>query len=318
MTALRHLPDLFEVVGIVEEDRYWYNKRHMLDAYRGLTWMTEDELFETPNLDAVIIETDGNQLVPTALRSARWGLHIHLDKPAGQNLRDFDELIGICRQEKLALQLAYIYRYNPALKFCLQAVQNGWLGDIFEIHAVMSRYDGDNPEYRKWLSQFQGGAFYIFGGYLIDLVISMLGEPQRVCSFLKETRGDGLVDNGLAVLEYTKATATIRVSVEEVDGMKHRRFIVCGTNGTIEICPIEAPGGQYHSQPLLARLTLKTAMGGHASGTSIVDCGVLGDRYEKQLAEFWRIIRRKEDNPYPYEHEFLLHRVLLEACQIQT
>ena len=45
-------------------------------------------------------------------------------------------------------------------------MKNGWLGKVFEVHAVMSRYDGDNTEYRRWLSQFKGGAMYIFAGYL--------------------------------------------------------------------------------------------------------------------------------------------------------
>lgn len=55
---------------------------------------------------------------------------------------------------------------------------------------------------------------YIFAGYLIDLVLMILGKPDKVTSFLKQTRNDGLIDNGLAVLEYPRATATVRVSVE--------------------------------------------------------------------------------------------------------
>ena len=76
----------------------------------------------------------------------------------------------------------------------------------------------------------------------------MLGKPEKVTPFMKQTRDDGLIDNGLAVLEYERAAATVRVSVEEVDGMKHRRLIVCGTNGTVELCPIEPPGNLYYTQ----------------------------------------------------------------------
>ena len=58
---------------------------------------------------------------------------------------------------------------------------------------------------------------YIFAGHLIDLVLMILGKPDKVTPFLKQTRNDGLIDNGLAVLEYPRATATVRVSVEEVE-----------------------------------------------------------------------------------------------------
>ena len=314
MASLRHLPNLFEIVGVVEKDPAWREKRGALPAYAGLPFLSEEALFQCPGLQAVLVETDVPELIPTALPCAARGLHIHLDKPAGESMADFRRLLALCDNRSLALQLAYVYRYNPALRFCQKAVQEGWLGDIFEIHAVMSRDDGDRPDYRRWLAQFKGGAMYIFAGYLIDQVLQMLGKPERVTPFLKQTRKDGLIDNGLAVLEYARATATIRVSVAEIDGMRHRRFIVCGTGGSVELCPIEKSSGQYYTDPLQVRLTLKKATGGYAAGTHLVDCGPLGSRYEAQLREFADIIHGKMANPYPWRHELLLHQTLLAAC----
>ncbi|MBR3709175.1 MAG: gfo/Idh/MocA family oxidoreductase, partial [Lentisphaeria bacterium] len=198
------------------------------------------------------------------------------------------------------------------VKFCMKAIREGWLGDIFEIRAVMSRYDGDKPDYRKWLAQYKGGAMYIFAGYLIDLVLMILGKPDKVTPFLKQTRNDGLIDNGLAVLEYPRATATVRVSVEEVEGYKFRRLIICGTLGTVELCPIEYQ--DYYNTPLKVRLTLKHPQGGYGVGTHIVDCGPLGGRYEPQLIDFARTIRGEIVNPVSVEHEYLLHKTLLQTC----
>jgi predicted dehydrogenase len=316
MEAMRKLTDLFEIVGVVESDLEWQRKRGGLPCYTGLPWLSEDELFAMTDLDAVAVETDGFELVPTALRCAERGLHIHLDKPGGQSLPAFATLLETCRRKRLGIQLAYTYRYNPAIRFAVSAVRSGWLGEVFEVHAVMSRYDGDNNDYRRWLAQFKGGAMYIFAGYLIDVVVTMMGRPDRVTPFLKGTRGDGLIDNGLAVLEYERATATVRVSVEEVDGMKHRRLIVCGTKGTVEICPIEAPADRYDSDPLTARLTLKHEVPGYAAGTHTVNCGAMGDRYAPQLREFAEIIRGQKANLFDYSHELLVQECLLLACGI--
>lgn len=30
------------------------------------------------------------------------------------------------------------YRANPAMQFCLQAVREGWLGEVFEVQGSMS------------------------------------------------------------------------------------------------------------------------------------------------------------------------------------
>ena len=42
--------------------------------------------------------------------------------------------------------------------------------------------------------------------------------------------------------------------------------------------------------------------------------GPLGGRYEPQLIEFARSIRGEIVNPVTAEHEFLLHKTLLQAC----
>ena len=114
------------------------------------------------------------------------------------------------------------------------------------------------------------------------------------------------------MLEYPRASATVRVSVAEVEGYKFRRLIVCGTLGTVELCPIEFQ--DYYHTPLQVRLTLKQPQDKYEAGTHLVDCGPLGGRYEPQLIEFARIIRGEMTNPFPAEHEFLLHKTLLQAC----
>ena len=308
MKALRSLTDVFEVVGVAEDSPKWLEKRGAHAAYQGLPMMGVEELLAVPGLEAVMIETDGGDLLPSALRCAERGLHLCMDKPGGEDLPGFKKLCDAVRSRNLVLQLGYVYRNNPAVNFCVDAVKNGWLGEVFEIHAVMSRWDKD--EYRRWLSQFHGGAMYIFAGYLIDIVLRILGAPERVVPFMKNTRDDGLVDNGLAVLEYPRATATVRVSVAEVEGYKYRRLIVCGTNGTVELCPIEY---QQDAGELKVRLTLKEPRAHYASGTRIVDCGPRGNRYAAQMIEFARAVRGEIANPFPVEHEYLLHETLLRA-----
>lgn len=309
MQALRALPDYFEVVGVVEEaSPVWRDDR----AYVGIQRLTEAQLFDTPGLEAVAVETNMPDLVPTAIQCMERGLHIHLDKPGGETFEPFRRLVDGCAAKGLVLQLGYMYRNNPAIRFCLRAVREGWLGDIFELHAVMSRYDGD--AYRRFLAQYPGGAMYNFGSHLIDLAVAFLGRPDNVVSFQKQTRADGLNDNGLAVLGYPRATATIRTAITEVDGMRHRRLIVCGTKGTVEVYPLEPPGDRYRLDPLYVRLTLLEDTPEFPAGTHRVDVGVMNGRYEDQLTELARVIRGEIENPYPYEHELLTQEVLLAAC----
>ena len=307
--ALRNLPEVYELVGVVEEESpEWPHPA----AYEGLKRLTEDELLATPGLQAVAVETNNRELVPTAMRCMARGLHLHMDKPGGETMAPFAELVAGCKAKGLALQLGYMYRTNPAIGLCFRAVREGWLGEVFEVHAVMSRYDGDH--YRRFLADYCGGAMYTLGSHLVDLVVAMLGRPRNVVAFQKATREDGVHDNSLAVLEYPRATATVRTCICEVDGMKHRRLIVCGTKGTAEVCPLEQPAGRYREDPLHVRLTLLEDNAEYAAGTHLVNVGAMNGRYEDQLIELARIIHGEIDNPYPYEHELLTQEALLAAA----
>jgi predicted dehydrogenase len=311
MATFRKLADDFEVVGVVETSPEWRKKRGSDPAYRGLTWMTEEQLLNTKGLTAVAVETDICDLVPTAARCIDAGMHLHLDKPGGESLAPFKRLIEEADRRDLTVQLGYMYRNNPAVQFCQRAVREGWLGQIFEVQAVMSKYQ--SLAYRQWLGQFRGGSMYIFGCHLIDLVVSMLGKPDRITPFPRQTHSDVRVyDNGLAVFEYPKATATIRAASLEIEGYQRRQLVVCGDEGTIDIRPLETFDIRP-APPIKLKLTLSNPRESFKKGSQEVVFPKLPGRYDDQLIELARIIRGEIENPYPLSHELLVQESLLGA-----
>ena len=70
-------------------------KRYASDAYVGLPMMTSEELPDFPGLEAVMVETDGKDLLPFAMRSAEKGLHISMDNPGGEDLAGFRRLLDL-------------------------------------------------------------------------------------------------------------------------------------------------------------------------------------------------------------------------------
>lgn len=312
MATFRKLSDHYEVVGIVENDPA-ARKRHENEAvYRGLKWMTEEELFNVSGLKAIAVETKVVDLVPTAARCIRAGMHLHLDKPGGEELAPFKAVLDEAGRRNLAVQLGYMYRNNPAIQFCLRAARQGWLGNIFEVHAVMSR--PHSVAYRQYLSQFRGGSMYIFGCHLIDLIVSLLGKPERVVPYLRQIRDDVKVnDNGLVVLEYPRTTVTIRTSSLEVEGYQRRQLVVCGDQGTIDIKPLETLDIQP-TPPLKLRMALLKPRDAYKAGYQDVSFPPMPGRYDEQLIELARIIRGEIANPYPLSHELLVQEVVLAAC----
>ena len=313
IVSLRGMPEVFEIVGVVDDRASTAAKFAGSDMkpYEGLRFLSEEELFATPGLQAVTVETPNADLVPTAIRCMERNLAMHMDKPGGESLEPFARLRKGCEERKLPFQMGYMFRGNPALQWCIKAVRRGWLGEIFEVQGSMSHnYGGD--AYQDYLCQFAGGIMYNLGCHLVDLVVSMLGEPEQVVPFLKSAPGchEAVKNNGLAILEYPRATATLRGCSMDPDGLARRRFRVCGTRGAAELCPPE----RFDGQPLRMRLTLLEGNEDYPEGTHTVDFGVIRDRYAVQLLDLAGMINGEMANPYSCEHDILVQKVMLAAA----
>jgi predicted dehydrogenase len=307
MATLKKLPHIFDVVGIVESDPDKREAAQQETVYQGLKWVTEESLFDTLDIQAVLVETDLEDLVPTALRCIGAGLHVHIDKPPGKSYDELKELLENANAQHLTVQQGYMFRYNPAFQFCLQAVREGWLGEIFEVDGVISKTI--KAERRQKLTKTYGGAMMLLGCHLIDILIAILGKPIRLESYRKQTMSDSdhLFDNELAVFEYPEATGTIRSALVEVEGSKRRHLVICGTRGTIEIKPLEPPR---------LNLALSKSTGKFQSGYQNVALPEMPGRYDEQLLDFARTIRGEKQPDFLMEHDLLVHRVLLQACDL--
>ena len=305
MKAVRKFPALFEVVGYAEENERWVERRGEKSGYAGLPRMSVAELIERS--DALMIESDVWDLTKYAQMCVDAGKHIHMDKPAGGTLAEYRQMLDTAKAKNLVVQLAYMYRYNPAVLRCLEHVRNGDLGEIYSINAEMSTYHP--TAYKKWLTNFGGGIMYILGSHLVDLIVYMLGEPKRITAFLKKTCLDGIdfEDNNLAVLEYDKALARIFVSSVEVNGFGRRQLMVSGSKGTVNICPLERPITMTYSDVNIADKTYEDR-----KLVIPFEDHTANGRYDEMMQDFYAYVQGTKQNPFSYEHDYLVQKVLDE------
>lgn len=302
LSVYRQSPD-YEVIGIAEPDPMLKQRAQKQAAYRDLPWMEVDELLNQPGLQAVLVETQVRDLLNTAEKCIAAGKHIHLDKPAGTSFPQFDRLLTRARQQQLIVQLGYMYRYNPGALLIREFQKQGWLGEIFEVHAVMSKLA--DPALRQEMAEFSGGMMFELGCHLIDMIVTLLGAPEQVTPFLRHSSPirDSLMDNCQAMLEYPRALASVVSSANEVDGGRRRHLVVCGTQATIQIQPLDNPG---------AVVTLLKPCGEYAAGTHTVKLPRFS-RYIADAADMARIIRGEKENDFSYDHERNVQKTILQA-----
>ena len=305
MKAARKFPELFEIVGYAEENERWIEKRGANKGYEGLPRMSVEEVIAKS--DAILVESDVWDLTKYAKMCVDAGKHMHMDKPASGTLEEYKYVLDTAKEKNLVVQLGYMYRYNPAVLECFEHIKNGDIGEIYSINAEMSTFH--KPEYKKWLTNFGGGIMYILGSHLVDLIVYMMGEPKKITSYLKHTGLDGVdfEDNNLAVLEYDKALARIFVSSVEVNGYGRRQLVVAGSKGTVNICPLECPIKMTYSDTQMVdrpweNVCLKVPIENVPS-----DC-----RYDNMMQDFYEYITGTKQNPFTYEHDYLVQKVLSE------
>ncbi|MEZ6131911.1 MAG: Gfo/Idh/MocA family oxidoreductase [Planctomycetaceae bacterium] len=295
--------DDYDVVGVVEPDRELREAAQNSDTYRDLPFVTEEQLLNTPGLQVVGVETRVRDLLATAERCVAAGMHVHLDKPAGASLPQYRKILDDAAMRHVAVQMGYMYRYNPAILLLKDLLTRGWLGDVFEVHTVMSKLG--NAALRAEIAEFSGGTMFELGCHIIDLVHGVLGTPDAVQPFARHSAAadDHLQDNMLAVFEYPRATATVRTSVLEVDGFARRHLAVCGTEGTLHIQPLDNP---------TARLTLLRPHGKYKQGPQDITFPKYS-RYVGDAADLAKVVRHEKDPDFSYEHDFEVQKSVLLA-----
>jgi predicted dehydrogenase len=299
------LKEDYDLVGVVEP--HAERREKLRRKFPDVKFLTEEQLLNTKGLQAVAVESDVRDLVPIAGRCVAAGMHLHLDKPPGESFSAYKMVSDEAARKKLTIQMGYIYRYGPAFLLCFHAVREGWLGDIFGVHAVMSKMIGDAP--RKGLAEYRGGTMFDIGCHVIDALIKVLGEPDQITAYVRRTRPDKdtLADNQVAVFEYPEAMATIRAAVIEVEGHQRRQFVVSGNQGTIDIRPLNESR---------LRLALDRPRGDYKAGYQDVELprpNRSGGGYIDDFLDFAAIVSGQKETDYPPSHDLAVHKATLLA-----
>jgi len=294
----------YDLVGVCEPDpevRAQFERR--LER-AGVPWLTQDGLLGDETVKMVAVESDVPRLLPFARAAVEAGKHIHLDKPAGTSLGEFRALLDEAARRDLLVQMGYMFRYNPGFDLIRRAVREGWLGDVYSIHASMCT--DLNPKKRETIAFHPGGVMLELGCHLIDMIVLLLGSPPKVTSFLRHSAAvdDGLADNTLAIFEYDNALATVEIAAMEPSAFPVRRFKVCGADGSVTLSPLEPPQ---------ARLALRKAAGGFKARAQEVPLEDL-PRHLRDIDDLASAIRGESRFTYSKEHDYDVQRTVLRAC----
>ena len=311
--SLKKQSDIFEIVGYhMPENEFekFPNRKADFDGYKELTL---EEILENPEIEAVTVETEEIYLTKYAQMAADHKKHIHMEKPGGTSLPEFEKLINTVKNNKTVFHTGYMYRYNPYIMELKEQIKNGEFGDIISVEAQMNCITP--KETREWLSTFKGGMMFYLGCHLIDLIYSIQGLPKNIIPLNKCSGVDGVngEDFGMVVFEYEKGVSFAKTTSIEVGGYERRQLVVSGTKKTVELKPLEwrSSLNPEDKNQVTYRYT-RTKHDWHAPAEMDVSAPL--DRYDGMMNGFAQMIRGEKENPWDYDYELELYKLIKKCC----
>ncbi|HJF31283.1 MAG TPA: Gfo/Idh/MocA family oxidoreductase [Sporosarcina psychrophila] len=196
--GVKRLPNV-ELVGIFDE-----NVERGQEAARKYDTVhySDQAEFLSLEMEAVIICSENNRHKEMVVNAAKAKKHILCEKPIATNLTDAKEIIQVCKDHAVILQIAYPVRFSSPIQQVKEMIDNGELGDIV---AFRTTNRGQNPG--GWFidkEQSGGGAVLDHTVHMVDIMRWYLNEEvTEVKAIIDSYFHDIAIDDaGLLTLEF--------------------------------------------------------------------------------------------------------------------
>ena len=301
--------DDIEFAGVYEPSQEVRETIGSSSTYDGVTWFeSKEEMLEDETIVGIAAQGRVSENLTFAREILEHGKHVWFDKPAGDDLDTFRQVLDIARDKNLLVQLGYMFRYNAGFQFILDWVNSGKLGEIFSVRGRISSGLSNESHWKRWdsLGEHSGGIMFILACHLTDIIVALLGRPTHVTPF---SRHDGhdvpwYRNNTAAVFEYPRALAILESTALEIDSGKARRLEVYGRRGSAILEPLEPPA---------LRLCLDEDRDGYVKGWQTVDVEAR-PRYVESLRAFVADIKGEKSPDRSLDHEFTVQETVLRAA----
>lgn len=196
--SLMQIPDV-EITAIFDED---HERGNEVAKRYNTTYYSDQADFLKLDMDAVIICSENSRHKEMVINAANAKKHILCEKPIATNVEDAQEMIQVCEENQVILQVAYPVRFSSPIRQLKEMVDRGEFGEIV---AFRTTNRGQNPG--GWFieeNQSGGGAVLDHTVHMVDIMRWLLNEEvvevrAMVDSYFHQVEID---DAGLLTLEF--------------------------------------------------------------------------------------------------------------------
>lgn len=189
--------------------------------YPGSGQTTEvDDLFDDPEVDAILIATPVFTHFELASRALRAGKHTFVEKPLASSSREAAELLALAEAEGRTLMCGHTFVYSPPVRAVKSLLDAGEVGEIFFISSSRVNLGLHQPDV---------SVIWDLGPHDFSILLHWLGEmPTRVRAVGRDSIVPGIPDVAFVNLTYETGIVA-NVELSWLAPSKLRRTVVVGS-----------------------------------------------------------------------------------------
>ena len=195
--------------------------RHRRRAPEARATTRAEDLFEDPELDAVLLATPVFTHYDLALRSLNAGKHTYVEKPLASSSLQAEELLRLARENGLALMCGHTFVYSPPVRAVKEILDRGEVGRPYFI--TSSRVN-------LGLHQQDVSVLWDLGPHDFSILRYWLDEmPQSVSAIGRDSVVAGIPDVAFVTLRYPSGLL-VNLEMSWLSPSKLRRTVVVGSD----------------------------------------------------------------------------------------
>lgn len=249
--------DGIELVGFSDKD-----PAQLEDVKEGLKrYASNEELFNDPDVQVVLIAANNNQHHDLVLQAARAGKDIICEKPVAMSLEELDDMVRVTKECGVKFTVHHQRRLDQDFRTMKEIYDRKALGDVYMIKNSLYGFNGNMHDWHVYISE-GGGMLYDWGVHLIDQVVWMMpgakitsvyADIRNVINFEVDDYFKILLkfDNGImAEIEL----GTYLLADKPEDKWFERHWLMSGNKGTAYVDGFKPEGKIVRTTKLLTNV----------------------------------------------------------------
>ena len=217
----------------------WRAKYNVSEA-NCYNYETVDQIKNNPDIDAVYIITPNALHKDMAIRMAKAGKHVIVEKPMALNAKEAEEMVSACNKAGVQLLVGYRMHFEPKTLEIIRMRNAGDFGKVLFFQGLCGFRIGDPKQWRLNRALAGGGSMMDIGIYAVNGARYMIGEEpvwvtaqETKTDFVKFAEGvDETIQFQLGFPSGAVASCLSTYSMNNLD-----RFFLNGEKGFAELQP---------------------------------------------------------------------------------